>query len=887
MNTNVEEPVCPRCGSPVPAGAPGGQCPKCLLGAVAAVTEPPPTPPVAGAWPTLDEVRAAFPDLEVEREIGRGGMAIVCKARQLHLDRPVALKVLAPWLAAEAGFAERFSREARVLARLNHPNIVTIHDFGQAAGYFYLLMEYMDGVNLRQAMQAGRFEPAHALALVPKICDALQYAHGEGILHRDIKPDNILLDARGRVKIADFGIAKLAGEKEPSVTLTRSGMRLGTPAYMAPEQVETPADVDHRADIYSLGVVLYEMLTGELPLGRFAPPSEKASVDQRIDEIVLRTLEKERERRYQSAEEMKTRVEGLGSAPTPPAPPQPPSSGWQSAGGAAAGVAAAGVGSSEGWSRKAVWGAVATALSLCGIVLLLPAWVVTESRTVTMEGPRAVVPAPVSLLGLVVVLGALAASALAGILLGASALTDIHRSGGRRAGAGLAAFASLTWPLLLLTGIATGLCATMASADVFERAHSRMGVDLLKPLVFLSGIGLVMWLDFTIVRRVLRWARGGAVQSGGLAAPPMTAVTRTDDGPASPANAVRTSGMAVAAGILALISTVPVVVMGGLFMPGLLLHDRVGPIGGVGPAEVAILLCVSVVPLILAFVLGLVAMRRIRRSHGLLRGAGWAVLGGVTLPVMIVSAVALVIAGLTVTRLVPGPRGGNMSIGLGLTLSVFFVIGMVRAAVSWTRGGSAAWTWKRRDLWVMGAAAMVLLLVPLVSAMSRHSGRLFGGQTLRSAADWLPPAGADVAHVVVNQAMETVEWTQARPEQVQRFELNVAATLGAHRRLICELRHTAAGSSEARVWQAESASSMVTGGLASGDITIHRRFILELPPESGTEALQEAHGQINRRWLHRPNAVALGRPERLFRVSLPDGSTFEASFVLQPADLSI
>jgi serine/threonine protein kinase len=212
MTAISENPVCPRCGSPVPSDAPGGQCPKCLLGAVAAPTEPPAPPPVHGEWPSLEEVRAAFPDLEIEGEIGRGGMAVVFKARQRHLDRLIALKVLAPWLAAEPGFAERFSREARVLARLNHPNIVTIHDFGQAARFFYLLMEYVDGVNLRQAMQAGRFAPAQALGLVPKICDALQYAHGEGVLHRDIKPDNILLDSRGRLKIADFGIAKLAGE---------------------------------------------------------------------------------------------------------------------------------------------------------------------------------------------------------------------------------------------------------------------------------------------------------------------------------------------------------------------------------------------------------------------------------------------------------------------------------------------------------------------------------------------------------------------------------------------------------------------------------------------------------------------------------------------------
>src|SRR5205814_3527182 len=165
--------------------------------------------------------------------------------------------------------SERFSREGLLLARLSHPNIVTLHDFGQANGFFYLLMEFVDGVNLRQAMKAGRFTPGQALAVVPRICEALQYAHNEGVLHRDIKPDNILLDTRGRVKIADFGIAKLLAEAVAENPLTGSGASLGTPHYMAPEQIEKPNAVDHRADIYSLGVVFYEMLTGELPLGRF------------------------------------------------------------------------------------------------------------------------------------------------------------------------------------------------------------------------------------------------------------------------------------------------------------------------------------------------------------------------------------------------------------------------------------------------------------------------------------------------------------------------------------------------------------------------------------------------------------------------------------------
>jgi hypothetical protein len=264
--------------------------------------------------PSLEEVAAAFADLEVLELIGRGGMSAVFRARQPRLNRVVALKVLPKSLAALPGFAERFTREGQVLARLTHPHIVTVHDFGERGGFWFLIMEHVDGVNLRQAMRAGRFTPEQALQVIPAICDALQFAHGQGVLHRDIKPENILLDAKGGIKIADFGIAKILGEDvEGAMLLTQSGAKLGTAPYMAPEQIEKPASVDHRADIYSLGVVFYEMLTGELPLGRFAAPSELAAVGGNMDEFVFRALEKERARRQQSAEEFKTQVAGAGS----------------------------------------------------------------------------------------------------------------------------------------------------------------------------------------------------------------------------------------------------------------------------------------------------------------------------------------------------------------------------------------------------------------------------------------------------------------------------------------------------------------------------------------------------------------------------------------------
>jgi serine/threonine protein kinase len=163
------------------------------------------------AWrpPTVEELTTVFPQLEIVGLIGRGGMGAVYKARQKSLGRLVALKILAPHHATNPDFAERFAREAQALAEVNHPNIVTVYDSGRAGEFFFLTMEFVDGVNLRQAMSAGRLTPPQALAIVPPICEALQFAHEHGIVHRDIKPENLLLDKEGRIKIADFGIARM------------------------------------------------------------------------------------------------------------------------------------------------------------------------------------------------------------------------------------------------------------------------------------------------------------------------------------------------------------------------------------------------------------------------------------------------------------------------------------------------------------------------------------------------------------------------------------------------------------------------------------------------------------------------------------------------------
>ncbi len=356
--------ICSICGKTITANAPEGLCPECLLkaGLGTGVDIGPDTE--AGAArprfvpPTVAELVPLFPQLNVLELIGQGGMGAVYKARQKELGRIVALKILPPGIGNDSAFAERFAREAKALAMLNHPGIVTLYEFGQVGsrrgneaealnpatpppprvgGYeiYYFLMEFVDGVNLRQLLHTGRLAPREALAIVPQICDALQYAHDAGIVHRDIKPENILLDRRGRVKVADFGLAKLVGgEDEPaaggqaatsSPALTDTGKIMGTPQYMAPEQIAHPADVDHRADIYALGVVFYQMLTGELPGRKIEPPSKKVQIDVRLDEIVLRAMERKPELRYQQVSEVKSMVETLatsGSADAP-APARP------------------------------------------------------------------------------------------------------------------------------------------------------------------------------------------------------------------------------------------------------------------------------------------------------------------------------------------------------------------------------------------------------------------------------------------------------------------------------------------------------------------------------------------------------------------------------------
>ena len=328
-------PACPRCGVALPIDAPRGLCPRCLAAmnlatetAFTGANAVPAQPPLS-----LTELAPHFPQLEILEYLGRGGMGVVYKARQRSLDRLVALKLLAPERVLDSKFAARFANEAQALARLNHPNIVTVYDFGQAGGFYYLLMEFVDGVNLRQLLRSRKLTPEEALAIVPPLCEALQFAHERGIIHRDIKPENLLLDKEGRTKIADFGIAKMLGADASNVGVLET-QPAGTPGYMAPEQKSEPEKVDSRADIYSLGVVFYEMLTGELPADKLQPPSRRVRIDVRLDEIVLRALEKTPELRFQTAAELRTQVEAVVHpamslpASNPPHTPQTRNRAW-------------------------------------------------------------------------------------------------------------------------------------------------------------------------------------------------------------------------------------------------------------------------------------------------------------------------------------------------------------------------------------------------------------------------------------------------------------------------------------------------------------------------------------------------------------------------------
>jgi predicted Ser/Thr protein kinase len=264
-----------------------------------------------------------FDGYRVEELIGRGGMGEVYKATQLSLGRPVALKILPEGFVDDPQFRDRFEREVDIMSRLSHPNVVTVFERGTVDGRPYIAMEYVRGTSLRAVVRRGPLPAAEALVVVRGVLSALEHAHGQGIVHRDIKPENVLVAPGGVVKVADFGLSRLLGDEQVT-RLTRSHVVLGTYEYMAPEQREQAREADERSDLYATGVVLYEMIAGELPIGSFEPLSRKrpAECDRRIDDIVEKSLQKAPERRYRDAAEMGGAVSGLLSA-VPVAEPEP------------------------------------------------------------------------------------------------------------------------------------------------------------------------------------------------------------------------------------------------------------------------------------------------------------------------------------------------------------------------------------------------------------------------------------------------------------------------------------------------------------------------------------------------------------------------------------
>ena len=304
------EDCCQLCGNPLEEGSEDA-CPACMLGLGMLGVEDEANTADETIAKTLEHLP---PDLKVVGLIGRGGMGVVYQARQIELDRIVALKILSPQLAEEPEFTVRFAREARLMAKLNHPNIVTVHNFGSSEGFCYLIMEYVVGRSLADVIEEGDLNTKEALDLGLKICSALRFAHRQGVIHRDIKPENILINESGEPKVTDFGLAKLVNTHPGALALTLPAQSLGTPYYMAPEQRDNPMGTDERADVYALGVTLYQLLTGQLPTGRFPLPSECCDVSPELDQVILRAMQTDRNLRHADAGEFYLDLRSLDAA---------------------------------------------------------------------------------------------------------------------------------------------------------------------------------------------------------------------------------------------------------------------------------------------------------------------------------------------------------------------------------------------------------------------------------------------------------------------------------------------------------------------------------------------------------------------------------------------
>ena len=287
--------TCPNCSAVIDPLRALGLCPACLLGTVADQVG---NPQDAQRCPTIDQLNRQIRGFQFVELLGRGGAAWTFLAVQESLSREVAVKVMhrsSNWSQSSV----RFQREAENLAKLNHPGIVTIHDFGSTEDFHFLIMEFVAGPTLRRRRNSVTPNVKQSLSIATQICEAVQYAHDAGILHRDIKPENILFtseSSEAQVKVADFGIAQIfAGEEVES--LTQTGLVSGTPYYIAPEQKLGLNRATPRSDVFAIGVVLFELLTDQLPIGRFPPPSHYCSCSRNVDKAVLHALQSRPEKR--------------------------------------------------------------------------------------------------------------------------------------------------------------------------------------------------------------------------------------------------------------------------------------------------------------------------------------------------------------------------------------------------------------------------------------------------------------------------------------------------------------------------------------------------------------------------------------------------------------
>lgn len=262
--------------------------------------------------PTVSELQELFPNLEILSFVGHGGMGTYYRARHPKLDRLAAVKILPVNPDIDAELIENFKKEAKAMARLNHTNIIGIYEFMETKSTLYLVMEFVEGDIFERLINTRSFDHNEIIAIISQICAALTHAHQRGVIHRDLRPGNTLLNKNGLVKVGDFGLARLMGEELFRRKMTETNLAMGTMDYVAPEQLEPGQPVDHRADIYSLGMMIYKLITRILPQGTLIEPSKLVpNLDPRMDELVIRCLQRDPANRYQNIHELWTDIDRI------------------------------------------------------------------------------------------------------------------------------------------------------------------------------------------------------------------------------------------------------------------------------------------------------------------------------------------------------------------------------------------------------------------------------------------------------------------------------------------------------------------------------------------------------------------------------------------------